>query len=1480
MSAIIAVCSCLTVVLGLVLCDASATAATGHEFLSSLREAPVGTALKEPGAVAVDHATGDVFVVDPPGGVVDVFSGTGSYLTQFGEGALEAVAVDEASGDVYVADPGASAVDVFKPDGVGGYELFSKWTGAGTLAGEFSEVAGVAVDDSSSSAAGDVYVVDSAQDVVDVFKPTPAGPQEADEGELVRTLTSAKLEEPNGVVVSTAAGTAGTVYVADSVKGAVDVFGAEGTYEKQQITGAGSPQGSFAGKEHEEGNVTGVAVDEATGDLLVAEAERRVVSEFNAAGEWVGWLTGAAPGRFGEPHGVAVGASGDIYVADPALGVVEAFGPGVVVPDVKTTKASKAERTAAMLNGSIDPDGKAASYRFEWGESEAYGHSTAVASAGEGETEANVTTVLEGLNSATTYEYRIVGENADGVNYGVNIEFTTHPAVSGVTTGLASKVEPSSVTLSGSLKPEGITTKYHFAYGETTSYGKDSAEEQTSASGTVTAEMGLSSLTPNTTYHYRLVAVNEYGTTLGSDREFTTAGPPRITGEPTTGIGHEAATLHARVNPDEIATSYHFEYGETNAYGTELPLGGANIGAGSESAAVAASLTGLTIGTIYHFRVVASNQAGITTGSDQTFETTPPAPVDAEYATEVGSGEATLHTQINPLGHDTTFYFQYGTETCVEHPGVCTEIPAPPGEDIGAGEEDVAKTVHLSALKPKTTYHYRVLAINSLGTTEGAEHTFTTQPEGTPFALPDGRAWEMVSPPDKQGAPVEGLTREGGLLLASEGGDALTYVVDGALGEDVQGDRSPEWQQVLATRNSRGWSSQDIATPSSKAEGVTAGQTPEYQFFTPDLSSALVQPAGQGAEPPLAPGVTQATMYVRNDVAGTYVPLVTEANVAPGTVFGAQIHFVGATPDLSHVVIASNVALTGPSSASGLYDWAAGALQLVSVLPGGTPAKGLVELGYSHDSANAISGDGSRIIWTTAEEEPKLGHLYMRDTATGETIQLDAAQGIAEPHGRGTARFQTASSDGSRVFFTDKQRLTDDSTAEPTSNRPDLYECEMVEEAGRLGCKLTDLTVDQSPGANANVQGLLLGTSEDGASAYLVAQGVLAGNENGNGETAAAGKDNLYEVHYDGIRWTTTFIAVLSGEDNPEWEGNRLADTAFLTARVSPSGRYLAFMSAASVTGYDNVDANPEAKGARDEEVYLYDASNASLRCVSCDTTGARPTGVFDTEGVGEGLGLLVDRRKVWFGHWLAGNIPGWTAENLTSALVQSRYLSDDGRLFFNSTDDLVPQAINHKEDVYEYEPAGLGSCESTTGGCVALISSGSSSKESAFIEATPEGSSVFFVTAAQLLPPDTDTAFDIYDARECTQVAPCLTPPSPAPAGCGTADACRPATPSEESPVSGSGSATSTGSGNIAQPPHAKQEIRGIKTHTKSLSRAQELSNALKSCEKQHPKKKRRACEERSRKRYGARSTKAKANKKASTKRSSSRRSAGGGAR
>jgi hypothetical protein len=1450
-------------------CAASAAApavsfaATGHEFISRISTAG-SMPLEEPAAVAVDRASGDIFVGDNSVGVVDVYDSSGSFLTQLGEGSLSAsgIAVDEASGIVFVADSVEDGIFAFKPDGKGAYTQIAEWTGESLPGGGFGEVTGVGVDNSSGPSAGDVYVVDREDPdlsvgVVDVFKPRPTGPEEGAEGELVRVLSQGAMEEPNGVAVDSASG---RIYVADGVRGAVYEYSATGAFEGK-LTGKTAPQGPF-GKEEAEGNVSAVAVDPTSGDLLVAEAERGDVSEFDAAGAWVGWVPSTKAVPLVEPAGLALDASGRLYVTDPTLAQIEIYGSGVTVPDAATGKATKLARTTAQLNGTVNGEGKPGRYFFEWGTSAALGSSTAAVALPGAEQAVSFT--LTELAAGTTYFFRIVAENENGPSYGVTRELSTPPAVEKLVTGPVQNLQPESATLTGSLAPNGFDTHYYFQWGTTTSYGNATpappGTDAGTTTGAVTAEASLEGLTPNTAYHYRIVAVNSFGTTFGADQTFATSGPPRITLEPVTGLGHETAILNADVDPDQIETSYRFEYGETTAYGTETPLGGANLGHGAVAVPVSAALAGLKLGVTYHYRVRATNGAGTRTSPDQVFTTTAAALITT-WASGVNPIEATLNATINPLGHDTAYYFQYGTEPCQAYPQACTSSPAPPGEGIGQGEEPIAKSLTLTGLVPDTTYHYRVVASNALGTTEGPEHVVTTPQPVSPLALPDGRAWELVTPPDKEGAPVEALTREGGIILAAEDGNTFTYVADGTIGQ-AEGNRSPEMQQLVATRGATQWSSQDIATPSSETKGITAGEAPEYQYFSPDLLSALDEPASREglAQPPLAPGVTQATPYIRDDTDGTFTPLVTEANTLEGTTFGGSVHFVTANPDLHSAVLSSSLPLLGAGSSQGLYEWTGGELHFLSALPGGAPAAS-PELGFEGRVLNhAVSADGSRTIWTNREDlSNRGGHLYLHDATSGQTLQLDAAQGTAEPS-KGSAQFQTANTDDSRVFFTDKQQLTPDSTAEPGqgTGKPDLYECTIVEEQGKLACQLRDLTVDHNEGEHTFVQNLIFGADESGANVYLVAQGVLAANENGHGETAKQSAPNLYQLRYDGSQWNTTFVATLSSEDSPEWEGNKIGDTAFVTARVSPDGRYLAFMSSAPITGYDNIDVNPAAKGARDEEVFLYDAGTASLTCVSCNPSGARPAGVLDHTEAGEGIGLLVDRRKVWaegHEHWLAGNIPGWTAQSITNAVFQSRYLNDEGRVFFNSPDDLVPAASNHKEDVYEYEPTGVGTCESTTGGCVALLSSGGSDRESAFMEATPDGSNVFFLTEAKLLPQDTDTAFDIYDARTCTTVSPCMTVPTAGDEGCGETETCRPAGPPLQAPEGAAGSATFSGPGNRPAP-GAQAQVLGKTTKklaARPLTRRQKLVKALRLCRRTHPHsmRKRQQCEREARRRY-----------------------------
>ena len=875
--------------------------------------------------------------------------------------------------------------------------------------------------------------------------------------------------------------------------------------------------------------------------------------------------------------------------------------------------------------------------------------------------------------------------------------------------------------------------------------------------------------------------------------------------------------------------------------------------------------------------------------------------VNSVVAQSLTPASERLTALIDPHGLRSTYYVQYGTSSCVQAPSRCTDAPVgPPGEEFGEGFGDVQVNVTLEGLSPDTTYYYRVLAENADGLTEGAQSAqtfFTTLPSATGL-LADDREWELVSPAEKHGVAVEPISREGALIQAATDGDSITWTASGPVTGEAEGDRRPEPVQVISKRTSREWVSQDVTSPHDRGEGINPGEATEYRYFSPDLSFALVQPqvpSDPVESPPLAPEAREKTIYRRENATGVYKPLVTAADDTAGSAFGGHLEFAGATPDLRQVVFSSEVPLLAGAGQAGLYEWEEGApLRLVSVLPGAgqVPASEPFLGDQGRDARGAISADGSRVFWTQGLGDE--GPLYMRDTLTDETVQVNAAQGVSEA-GQAEVEaemdevhFQDASSNGSRVFFTDTWPLTSESALEAgeeeavvegesarAGGRPaDLYEYNV--ETGIL----SDLTPDHRVGETADVLGTIPGASEDGSYVYFVANGVLApGAQPGDcprtkpllshPEAAC----NLYlsepAPEHPGQR-QTVLVARLSYEDAGDWGGANSplpGDLGGVTSQVSANGQYLAFMSDQALTGYDNVNADPEAHGARDEEVYLYDAAGGRLVCASCNPDGEPPVGVFDTENADEGLGLVVNRPETWSGRWLAGSLPGWTLFELINPIAehQSRYLSNNGRLFFDSADALLPgvqertreETVNGQtlnvgvENVYEYEPAGEGSCTSEAG-CVSLISSGTSQHESAFLDASENGDDAFFVTAAKLVAQDTDSSLDVYDARVCGtgQTEPCLPAVEPPPPSCTTGEGCRPAQTAQPS-LQVPASSTFSGSGN-----EPKQQVSSSKTTTvksKPLTRAQKLASALKVCHKRKDKRKRQACERRARKAYGA---------------------------
>jgi DNA-binding beta-propeller fold protein YncE len=1172
---------------------------------------------------------------------------------------------------------------------------------------------------------------------------------------------------------------------------------------------------------------SGVAVDPVTHDVYVADTNNHRVDEFEASGAFVrawGWgvgggpgfevctltcvagTSGSSPGEFESPMFVAVDTSehgnGDVYVGDSGDGIVSKFTAAGTLVESWGTKG--------QLNGST----------------------TSAGSFG----------VLAGVAVGETGTLYVIDEASTLFTFKSNGKFTRQDTVPEID-------RPRGLAVSG----QGDLFKVN---------GLQTVEELTEVGGNIGQ-------------------VTDTEASVGEHRPLATAG-----------LAADPETEELFVDTGSEVARYVFEEAGKvlEAGGKSCPVAGGHGCNPTESFGRGDLGEGAGV-------AVDSSDASVfvADGSTNQVKVFALEPVSAPLAaglsvTEVTDDSATLVGEVNPHGASTGFYVEYGPCALSAPPAGCVVSRAPVralAAGSGFGVEQVAPIHIQEGLAPHTVYHVRLVAENEHGATMGAEQTFTTRGTGA-FALPDDRQWQLVSPAARHGALIEPIGEQG-VIQAAASGDALTYFTDAPTESNPAG--YVIFEQALSTLGPEGWSTRDIEPPHVAPTGVPVGEGFEYRFFSEDLSHALVQPAGAfdsvfGEE--ASPKATEQTAFLRNDflnntaaeqcTTSCYEPLVTAApaggDVPEGTVFGQETasdggceegvvycgpFFLGASPDGEHVIVATGAALTAtPATSESLYEWSAGSpaserLRLVSLLPANASGEVLPaanpSLGQTgkHDARHTVSGDGERVVWQSS------GDLYLRENATaaqspigggGEcsdqadacTVQIGASLG-------GTSIFQTANREATKIFFT---------------NAGDLYEYDVE------GAALNRLT------ENGEVQGDVIGASEDGAWVYFVANGVLGdaalrGASRGDCGEASGETCNLYAYH-DG---TITLVAVLSGGDAPDWASE--GDLSGLTARVSPDGEWLAFMSQRSLTGYDNRDAN---SGQPDEEVYEYNAATERIVCASCNPTGTRPAGR-EYKGIRTEAGGVVGGFQVWAPTtWIAGNVPGWTPFAENEALYQSRYLSDEGRLFFDSSDALVPLDINGTENVYEFEPQGVGTCEQATssgsvvfspaaGGCVGLISSGSSTRESAFLDASESGGDVFILTTDRLSPLG-EGGREIYDAHECTSQAPCLSAPVGEAAGCEGEESCK-APPSRQPEIYGAaGSATVTGSGNFLPSPPAV-----VVEGKKSATRAQKLAAALKACRRDGSRKRRLACEHAARRKYGA---KAKKSSRSSRKSSNAR--------
>lgn len=812
----------------------------------------------------------------------------------------------------------------------------------------------------------------------------------------------------------------------------------------------------------------------------------------------------------------------------------------------------------------------------------------------------------------------------------------------------------------------------------------------------------------------------------------------------------------------------------------------------------------------------------------------------SQFPTSVSSTDATLKAEINPhFWPGATFYVEYGLGKCSE--GGCASAPAPPGALLTNASFDGAVTtpgVFLQGLEPNTTYHYRFVATSEGGGPSiGNESTFETvspptvgsscpnQAFRTSFsaALPDCRAYEMVSPVDKNGGDVGSgfVVRSYGMLSeTSSDGDRMTY---SSLRSFADPNSAPLVNQFFATREAGGWSTESISPPRETPSLSGISSNGRYKSFSEDLCSAWLV---QDAETPLAPGAPAEypNLYRRDNCAdrGSYelltsvVPTgVSKTGNAGGSDYGPNP--LGVSADASHTVFRADAKLTRNACPTPeifqVYESSPGGkLRLVSVLPNGkatctqstagTLPTGFLE-GFRESSvSHAVSADGSRVFWTDTENSKPnsskgapvgTGPLYVRVNAAQAQSKIVAGE-CSEPV---RACTQSLSMAKSTYFW----------GADPDGHKA-LYSV-----GGESSSELFEYDVDT--GASHLIAKGVVGApspSEDLSRVYFVSTEVLnAGVATGSVGTALPGEPHLY-LEESG---TLTYIGTLGKEEVSE-NSNDLKPSSPMslepyrrTTRVSPDGLILAFTSAQSLTGYDNRDLN---SGKADTEAFVFHttpgAGPGTLACVSCNPSGARP--------LGRKAAISADSKNTEY--WAAAMIPGWAEQQ-----HPTRLLSDDGsKLFFNSFDALVPRDNNGKEDVYEWRRAeSKQACEeqgaelfsSNAEGCISLISSGQSPEDSEVIDASANGSDVFFTTGSSLLPQDPGL-IDVYDARVNGGI-PAAPTPSPACEG----EACQGplSPPNDPTPASSS----FEGAGNVK--PEAKAHKHKKKSkHKKAKNKKQ----------------------------------------------------------
>jgi hypothetical protein len=839
-------------------------------------------------------ANGDVWVTDYSNDRIEEFSPTGKFIRECGskgsgEGQFNGptgIAINPTNesrgGYIYVSDSGNNRIEIFSPE----CKYSESFGTSGSENGELSDPMGLAFGVSYLHEAHILAVADSGNNRIEQFKGTKHefsavyGSKGSGEGQF---------DDPTDIALAgpAAFGDSDEFYVVDSGNDRVQEFSETSAGEKEPRFKYIQKFGTKGTETGELSSPTAIVLDRTTGDLDITDTGNNRVEEFLPSGTYVAKFGSAGAGseEFESPKGIAVGPTGSVDVADYANDRVDIWQSAHSQEAyAETEPATSVGETGATLNGLVDPEGLETTYYFEYGTTTAYGSKTAEVSVGSGKGDVEESKAVTSLTASTTYHFRIVATNSKGTTTGPDQTFSTTGKPS-VETDAATDVGDNEAEPNGIIDPRGAETKYYFEYGTTTGYGSKTAE-RSAAAGTsdVSAPgeaMPLTGLAVATTYHFRIVATNSHGTADGGDQVLTTTDKPSAETSTATSVGEAEATLHGTINPMGAESKYYFEYGPTTGYGsktaevsagagtstleeskavtgltagsayhfrlvatnshgrsegvdqrlmttgsakptvrtnaatsvweTEATLNGVvdphgsetkyyfeygpttaygsktaetSAGAGIQNVVVAKAVTGLTLGTTYHFRIVAVNGKGTTDGSDEQLFTKAVPSVETKAATSVASTEATLNATVNPHGTATKYYFEYGPT--VSYGSKTAEVSA------GSGTSTVEESKTISGLEPEVTYHFRVVATNSVGTSDGTDHTFKT-------LSPTWRFTVTPDPSETVDSYLQGVSCTAAAACTAVG----NYVVKGKAGEKVLAER---W-------NGKEWSLQSMVDP-------------------------------------------------------------------------------------------------------------------------------------------------------------------------------------------------------------------------------------------------------------------------------------------------------------------------------------------------------------------------------------------------------------------------------------------------------------------------------------------------------------------------------------------------------------------------------------------------------------------------------------------------------------------------------------------